>query len=120
MLKRRSKGRYLSIMHADESSNSVNAITKRFSELFGTIAVEKAAIRLVQRGVNESIIKCRLEQLENVLVAITLTDPPVVTIAMSGSIRQIRRRTQQYSRSLTGGSRTLEHQKTNTNSLSAQ
>jgi RNase P/RNase MRP subunit POP5 len=114
MLKRRSKGRYLSIMHADESSNSVNAITKRFSELFGTIALEKAAIRLVQRGVNESIIKCRLEQLENVLVAITLTDPPVVTIAMSGSIRRLRRRRQRiFARSLAGGSSTLEHQKTN-------
>jgi RNase P/RNase MRP subunit POP5 len=100
MLKRRSKRRYLSIMHAGESSNSVNAITKRFSELFGTIAAEKAAIRLVQQGANESIIKCRLEQLENLLVAITLIDPPVVTIAMSGSIRELRRRRQRYSRSL--------------------
>jgi RNase P/RNase MRP subunit POP5 len=99
MLKRRSKRRYLSVIHAGESSNSVNVITKRFSELFGTIAAEKAAIRVVQQGVNESIIKCRLEQLENVLVAITLFDPPVVTIAMSGSIRQLRRRRQQYSRS---------------------
>lgn len=95
MLKRRSKRRYLSIMHAGQSSNSVNAITRRFSELFGTIAAEKAAIRLVQQGANESIIKCRLEQIENVLVAITLIDPPVVTIAMSGSIRQLRRRRQQ-------------------------
>jgi RNase P/RNase MRP subunit POP5 len=86
-------------MHAGESNDSVNAITKRFSELFGTIAAEKAAIMLVQQGANESIIKCRLEQLENVLVAITLIDPPVVTIAMSGSIRQLRRRRQQYSRS---------------------
>ena len=92
MLKRRSKRRYLSIMHAGESSNSVNAITRRFAELFGTIAAEKAAIRLVQHGANESIIKCRLDELENVLVAITLVEPPVVTIAMSGSIRQLRRR----------------------------
>lgn len=99
MLKRRSKQRYLSIMHTGESSNSVNAITKRFSELFGTIAAERAAIRLVHQGANESIIKCRLEQLENVLVAITLIDPPVVTIAMSGGIRQLRRRRQQYFRS---------------------
>lgn len=94
MLKRRSKRRYVSIMHAGGSSTSVNAITRRFSELFGTIAAEKAAIRLVQQGTNESIIRCRLEQLENVLVAITLIDPPVVTIAMSGSIRQLRRRRQ--------------------------
>jgi RNase P/RNase MRP subunit POP5 len=92
MLKRRSKRRYLSIKHAGESGDSVNAIIKRFSELFGSIATEKAAIRLMQQAENESIIKCRLEQIENVLVAITLMDPPIVTIGMSGSIKQLRRR----------------------------
>ena len=84
-------------MHAGESSNSVNAITDRLSELFGTIAAERAAIRLVEHDSNESIIKCRLEQLEKVLVAISLIDPPIVTVAMSGSIRQLRRRSQQQS-----------------------
>jgi len=97
MLKRRSKRRYLSIIHAGESSASVNAITKRFCELFGTIAAEKAAIRLVRQGANESIIKCRLDELEKVLVAISLIDPPVVTIAMSGSIRKLKRQRRQYS-----------------------
>jgi RNase P/RNase MRP subunit POP5 len=97
MLRRRSKRRYLSIIHAGESSASLNAITKRFCELFGTIAAEKAAIRLVRQETNESIIKCRLDELEKVLVAITLIDPPVVTIAMSGSIRRLRRQRQQYS-----------------------
>ena len=97
MLKRRSKRRYLSILHAGESSASVNAIIKRFCELFGTIAAEKAAIRLVRQGANESVIKCKLDELEKVLVAITLIDPPAVTIAMSGSIRQLQRQRQQYS-----------------------
>jgi RNase P/RNase MRP subunit POP5 len=92
MLKRRSKRRYLSIMHTGESNDSVNAIIKRFSELFGSIAAEKAAIRLVQQSGNESIIRCRLEQLDNLLVAITLIDPPVVTVGMSGTIRQLRSR----------------------------
>lgn len=92
MLKRRSKRRYLSIMHTGESNDSVNAIINRFSELFGSIAAEKAAIRLVQQSGNESIIRCRLEQLDNLLVAITLIDPPVVTVGMSGTIRQLRSR----------------------------
>jgi RNase P/RNase MRP subunit POP5 len=92
MLKRRSKRRYLSIMHSGEANDSVNAIIKRFSELFGSIATEKAGIRLVQSSTNEAIIKCRLEQLNNVLVAIALTDPPAVTVDMSGSIKQLQRR----------------------------
>jgi RNase P/RNase MRP subunit POP5 len=92
MLKRRSKRRYLSIKHAGEPGDSVNAIIKRFSELFGSIAAETADIRLVQHAENESIIKCKLEEIENLLVAITLMDPPIVTIGMSGSIKQLRRR----------------------------
>ena len=92
MLKRRSKRRYLSIKHAGQSSDSVNAIIKRFSELFGSVAAEKADIRLMQHAENESIIKCKLEQIENLLVAITLMDPPIVTIGMSGSIKQLRSR----------------------------
>jgi RNase P/RNase MRP subunit POP5 len=92
MLKRRSKRRYLSIKHAGQSSDSVNAIIKRCSELFGSIAAEKAAIRLVQQGEKESIIKCRLEHIESVLVAISLIDPPVVATGMSGTIKQLRSR----------------------------
>jgi RNase P/RNase MRP subunit POP5 len=83
-------------VHAVESPDSLNVIKKRLSELFGSIAAEKASIRHVQHRANESIISCRLEQLENVLVAITLIDPPVLTIDMSGSIRQLLRR-RQYS-----------------------
>ena len=92
MLKRRSKRRYLSIIHSGEANDSVNAVIRRFSELFGSIATEKAAIRLVRSSTNEAIIKCRLEQLNNVLVAISLTDPPAVTVDMSGSIRRLQRR----------------------------
>ena len=88
MLKRRSKRRYLSLVQADGSSDPADAIKKRFSELFGT----KAAIRLVEQSGNGFIIRCATEQLEKILVAIALTDPPVVTIDMSGTIRQLRRR----------------------------
>jgi RNase P/RNase MRP subunit POP5 len=92
MLKRRSKRRYVTIMHDGKANDSVNAIIKRFCELFGSIATEKAAIRLVRSNANQTIIKCRLEELDNVLVAITLTDPPAVTLDMSGSIKRLQHR----------------------------
>jgi len=94
MLNRRPKKRYLSILQAGESIDSAKAIKKRFSELFGTIATEKAAIRLIEKRQNESIIRCTLEQLENVLLTITLVDPPAVAVAMSGTLRKLRKRTQ--------------------------
>lgn len=96
MLKRRPKRRYLSIVQADISGDPVAAIKKRFSELFGTIATENAALRLIEHREKEFIIRCATEQLENVLVAIALSDPPVITIDMSGTLKQLRRR-RQYS-----------------------
>lgn len=92
MLKRRAKRRYLSLMHAGDASGTVNSITMRCSELFGSIVAEKAAIRLVKAEENITVVKCRLDQLDSVLVAIALTDPPVATLDMSGSMRQLKRR----------------------------
>lgn len=78
-------------MHTGSASDSANAIIKRCSELFGTIAAEKTAIRLVKSD-GQTIIKCSLDQLDNVLVAIALTNPPMVTLDMSGSIKQLQHR----------------------------
>jgi len=79
-------------MYTGPANKAVSAIVKRCSDLFGSIATEKAAIRLVRSDSNVAIIKCRQEQLDNVLAAIALLDPPVVTRDMSGSIKQLRRR----------------------------
>jgi RNase P/RNase MRP subunit POP5 len=92
MLKRRYKRRYVTIMHDGGTNDALNAITKRFCELFGSIATEKAAIRLVKSSADQAIIRCRLQELDNLLVAIALTDPPAVTMDMSGSIKRLRLR----------------------------
>jgi RNase P/RNase MRP subunit POP5 len=92
MLKRRPKRRYLSIMHTGTASDAITIVTKRCSELFGSIAAEKAAIRLMKSEDGATIMKCRLDQLDSVLVAIALADPPMATLDMSGSIKQLRRR----------------------------
>ncbi|HEX7033438.1 MAG TPA: Rpp14/Pop5 family protein [Nitrososphaera sp.] len=92
MLNRRPKRRYLSIRHTGQSSDViVSAISKRFAELFGSIAAERAAIRFVKSEGNTTVIRCRLNQLDNVLVAIAMADPPVVTLDMSGSIKRLGR-----------------------------
>ncbi|MEP0826001.1 MAG: hypothetical protein HRF40_10990 [Nitrososphaera sp.] len=94
MLNRRPKRRYLLIRHTGQSSDIVvNAISKRFAELFGSIAAQRASIRAVRsQDSTTMVIRCALTQLENVLVAIALTEPPVVTLDMSGSIKRLGRR----------------------------
>lgn len=90
MLNRRAKRRYLSVMHTGPADDAVNAITKRCSDLFGSIAAEKAGIKLVKSN-DVTIIKCRLDQLDNVLVTIALTGLPAATLDMSGSVKRLRR-----------------------------
>ncbi|MGI0048074.1 MAG: hypothetical protein ACREAW_00900 [Nitrososphaera sp.] len=91
MLRRRAKRRYVSIIHTGQANDAVNAIAKRYLELFGSIAAEKAAIKLVKSN-DATIIKCRLDQLDDVLIAVALTDPPMATLDMSGSVKQLQRR----------------------------
>ncbi len=97
MLNRRPKRRYVSVVQAGEPIDSAKAVKKRFCELFGTIATERAAIRLIEQRGNESILKCTLEQLENVLLSIALVDPPAVTIRVSGSIKHLRKHKELFS-----------------------
>ncbi|MDQ4101095.1 MAG: hypothetical protein M3115_02785 [Thermoproteota archaeon] len=94
MLKRRPKRRYLAVVQSDNASDPAVSIKKRFSELFGTIATENASLRVIERRGNWFIIRCTKDQLENILVAIAVIDPPMVTIGMSGSIKQLKKRIQ--------------------------
>lgn len=91
MLRRRAKRRYLSILHGGQATDAVDLITKRCSELFGSVSAEQASIRLVRSG-DVTVIKCRLAQLDHVLAAIALSNPPVLSLGMSGSVKQLLQR----------------------------
>jgi RNase P/RNase MRP subunit POP5 len=89
VLRRRAKRRYLSITHGGSAVDVVNSIVKRHAELFGSVATERAGIRLMRSNDSLAIIKCRLEQLDSVLATIALTDPPAMTWSISGSIKRL-------------------------------
>jgi RNase P/RNase MRP subunit POP5 len=70
----------------------VDLIKKRNSELFGHIATEKSSIRFIRsEGINLIIISCKLKGLDNILSTIALTDPPLVTLHISGTLKRLRR-----------------------------
>lgn len=95
MLKRRDKRRYLALLHSGQHDGIgiVNLIKKRNSELFGHITTEKSSITLIQsKEINIVIICCKLESLDNILSTIALTDPPIVTLDISGTLNRLRRR----------------------------
>ncbi len=75
-----------------DADEAVDTIVKRCSDLFGSIATENAAIRLVKSENGVTIVKCKLEELDKVLASIALSDPPVLSLDMSGSIKRLGRR----------------------------
>jgi RNase P/RNase MRP subunit POP5 len=102
MLKRRSKRRYLAILHGIDLHNNgieefsvLNSITKRNSELFGHIATESSCVRLIRsQQKNLIIISCWLEYVDNILSTIALIDPPLITIVISGTLKRLQRHLQ--------------------------
>jgi RNase P/RNase MRP subunit POP5 len=95
MLRRRPKRRYISIICADATTDAFNSIMRRHTELFGFVLTERAAIRLMQSEDKMMIIRCRLEQLDDVLVAITFSELSAITLGISGSINRLRKSVQQ-------------------------
>ena len=109
VLRRKDKHRYLLLYVNDEIFNeivthfqntdnkdirkSITILRKRFSELFGTIELEKASINIVFKNnmcpPNFLIIKCKLASMDNILCAIALSYPPLTTIKISGTIKKL-------------------------------
>jgi RNase P/RNase MRP subunit POP5 len=102
VLKRRAKRRYLAILHGVHPYDNVrqdfsilNSITKRNSELFGHISTELSSVRLIRsEQKNIIIISCLLQHIDNILSTIALIDPPLITIAISGTLKKLRRHIQ--------------------------
>lgn len=91
-LKRREKRRYISVMHGCPPPEAGAAIEKRIQELYGTVALEHAAIKVTKPGEGVSIFRCALGYERQVLVAIALSSLPMVTLDMSSSARRLKRR----------------------------
>ena len=91
-LKRREKRRYISVMHAGLAAEAEIAIVKRLEELYGSIGVEKASLKVVMAREMVSIFRCTLGQEANVLVAIALGSHAMVALDMSSSMKRLKKR----------------------------
>jgi hypothetical protein len=80
-------------MHGSSDNDALSTLVKRHSELFGHLSVGMASIRLVRPSENNvMVIKCNLDQLRMVLTSIALTNPPLVSVALSGSLKRLGRK----------------------------
>jgi RNase P/RNase MRP subunit POP5 len=96
VLKRREKRRYISVMCeaavGEGGVGALAAIQKRHAELFGSIALERASLRLIKDENGAVIIRCSLAEIERILATVALCNPPIVTLDMSSSMKRLKRR----------------------------
>ncbi len=81
-------------------SNFTKDFYKRLTGLYGSIDFHKSNIRIVNI-VNVSkkflIIKCMLEYVNNVLLSLYFANYPVFILPISGTIKQVKKRIQEFS-----------------------
>jgi RNase P/RNase MRP subunit POP5 len=93
VLKRREKRRYISVMCEAGGVTALAAVQKRHADLFGSIALERASLRLIKDENGAAIIiRCSLAEAERVLATMALCNPPIVTLDMSSSMKRLKRR----------------------------
>lgn len=94
MLRRRNKRRYLAILYKLDLSVAElrREIDQRFTELFGSLAIEFAYVRSYytkHQGI--LILGCNLKYIEQILFTIAVLHHPMTAIAMSGTLRRLRK-----------------------------
>ena len=96
MLNHKEKRRYVAIMY-DESGlyrpfQIHEKIVVRFRELFGIFQSEMAMLKLYDSEFgNIMIVGCKLKYLEYFLVSLTLTQPALTTVSLSGTLKRLRK-----------------------------
>jgi len=95
LLRHREKTRYVAILYSETQLYKPfqlhEIIVKRFKELFGVLHCELAMLRLYDSEFgNTLLIRCKLKYLDNFLFALSMTQPPLIVIGLSGTLKKLR------------------------------
>jgi len=96
MLKHREKRRYVAILYSEphlyKPVQLHEIIVRRFKELFGVLHCELAMLRLYDSKFGNTLfIGCKLKYLDNFLFSLSMTQPPVTVISLSGTLKKLRK-----------------------------
>ncbi len=97
------KFRYTCIYLQKDDGSIYSNFTKDFYHrligTWGSIDFYKSSIRIINIdsiSKNFIIIKCRLEYIDNVLLSLYFTNYPVLILPISGTIKQLKKRIQEF------------------------
>ena len=75
------------------ATNFLKTIRKTYSELFGTIDLEKSGIGFIEykncKLAEIKVIKCYLNSLEKLLFTLAISYPPTTTLKVSGTLKKL-------------------------------
>jgi RNase P/RNase MRP subunit POP5 len=96
MLNHREKRRYVAIMYDENGLHRPfqihEKIIVRFKELFGIFQSELAMLKLYDSEFrNIMIVGCKLKYLDYFLVSLTLTQPALTAVSLSGTLKKLRK-----------------------------
>jgi RNase P/RNase MRP subunit POP5 len=80
-------------------SNFLRDFNKRLIGLCGSIDFHKSNMRIINvENLPKQfiIIKCKLDYIDNVLLSLCFADYPILILPISGTIKQLKRRTQEF------------------------
>ena len=78
-------------MREKNSIEIFNILKHRYVELFGSLNMELTSIFSFDSNDNRVlIISCNLKYLNNILTSISMVEPPITTISMSGTLKKLR------------------------------
>lgn len=96
MLRRKPKKRYVLVFVQRSNNEEQNLdvgkrITERFTELYGSVNCAAASFKTIGQTSQTCIIRCSLNSMPEFLVTIAFTNPPMVALCTSGSLRKLKR-----------------------------
>jgi len=96
MLNHREKRRYLAVMYEVDiffQPNQIHEkIVSRFKELFGSLHAELAFLKLYDSELDSILfIGCKLKYLDNLLVSLSMTQPSLTVVSLSGTLKKLRK-----------------------------
>ena len=96
MLNRREKRRYVAVMYNESNLYRPfqlhELIVRRFEELFGALHCEMAMLRRYDSDFeNILLLGCKLDYLDLFLVSLSLTQPSLVVVRLSGTLKKLRK-----------------------------
>jgi RNase P/RNase MRP subunit POP5 len=95
-LRRRQKQRYIAFLCRRDPEATMVLLETHMRNLFGTISLNNASLKLVSSTNHCTILRCSLQSIENLFCAACLGNPAILSLGSSGSLNMLKKKQSQF------------------------